>query len=263
MDAIYKSLRSPLIDQYTDILHEQFNSYASWQPLRDKVLAFPIFPWIFVFHCVFVAVRLRPVLRGQHWLFSLFATFFACVGGGTMASVLLATPPAWLAHHLMFPAAAAVWYLSNYAPLPFDAFNRLAMFPPINALIAAFECTNRARAIFIGVDKAAAMFPASIFAALFIGTISGFGGSLVINATEKMIRGWDAAAKSELSAPAWPLRAAFYSTLAYVLLADPLRLLFAQAPFDPEDVKFAIVLASASQGVVTELFRCKPFFIRL
>jgi len=274
-----ENFRTPLVDQYADILKTQLNSLlggslgdtfdlavqniygliaqlSTWNGAKEsasKLLDVEIFPYVFMLHCVFVTVRFRPVVRDQHWLFSLISTFAACAGGGTITSLLLQRTPLWLENNWMFASGALVWWLLCACPLPGDFFFRLATFGPVSLLVTGFEMLNRSRAILLAVDRASERYPGSLFSAIVIGTLAGGAGALIQNAVHKMVVGWNAAPLSEFSRPSWITRWSFYSTLAYVLLAaHPVGLGFAL--FAVEDVKLTLVLLSIAQGLLTELF---------
>jgi len=141
----------------------------------------------------------------------------------------------------------------------------MGWFAPFNAVITSMEVLNRSRSIFFGIEESRKVFPDSVVTAIMMGTVFGFGGSLVFNALEKFTIGWNTAPKSELSMPAWNFRASLYSSIAFVVLTDLFHM-FPGHPFlvDPQDLKFALLLLAIPQALLAEVFnwRCVagPFY---
>jgi len=193
--------------------------------LVDYITLGPMFPLMFGFHSLLVAVGLKQQLKKEHWLFSLLVTLISAVAGGTLGSLLLCQIPGWMNSNTMIPLAALSWYLVHYSP--FDLVYKLATKTPLQYFILIMGTATRARSMINGVESAIAVLPQSAFAAILVGTVSGMGGTLVGNLLQKSLS--EDKHLSEFSRPTWSSQSAlFCATVYYILLG--LTAMFSSEP---------------------------------
>jgi hypothetical protein len=98
-------------------------------------------------------------------------------------------------------------------------------------LLDVADSAVRTNALVRGLEIILQTYPDSIFAFFFLGTAIGSGRALLTDVYRFAVG--DTTTPSQLSAPAWPIKSAFYVCLSYFLMLDPFDLGF----FPPEIAK--------------------------
>jgi len=169
------------------------------------------FPILFALHILNVAVNLKPRLQNQPWTFSAFATILSATSGFTLACLLVFQFPPILASNYLLPTALIIWYLVHFSIG--NVVFKIAKLPPIKLILVLGSNINRARSIIDGINLGIKFLPNSWVAAIILGSISGFGGTLILNFLVKTLG--EENQLTEISKPTWASKSAFYGSVFY------------------------------------------------
>ncbi|GJP36861.1 hypothetical protein CLOM_g21329 [Closterium sp. NIES-68] len=187
------------------------------QQLHDAGSAFQSVPFdlIIIGHALATSAAVRIPLLRRHWLLCFWTAFFTGYGGGTLTSLLLHDHFVWLRNDYVLLLFALCWWVITYSP--YDLGNRLYSFTPIKLLARLAASIARTGVVISRIDGAVRRFGKhSIVAPLFIGTLGGCGGRLVLDLVLSILAP-SAASRAELLYPSWLSRSAFLITLGYSL----------------------------------------------
>ena len=164
---------------------QEIDNYSeTMEVVRDLILATPVFPHLWVPHCVLMSLALRKSLGSDHWhqfsrthpLSCLMAALVYIYPGGILASLVLGEPPlAFLqAAGPSFYAALLVCYLVFYAPA--DLFVRMmTSVPGLLPLCTLLQDWQRIGLVQSGLQTVNAGTPGLFLFPVIIGVVKSSG----------------------------------------------------------------------------------------
>ena len=149
------------------------------QLLQDFVSNVPVFPYLWIPHCILMSLAVRATVGGlkfsrSHPLSCYMMAVLYTFPGGIVAAVLLAEPPlAFLTNTPSMVAMTIVWYLVFYAP--YDFFAKLIGLLHLRFPLGFLQDFLRIQLVIAGVNTVHALHPNTVLYPIVVATAKSSG----------------------------------------------------------------------------------------
>ena len=158
--------------------------------LREFVYTIPIFPYLWIPHCILMSMAVRATVGGikfsrTHPLACYMMATVYTFPGGILASLLLAEPPlAFLANTPAMVVMTIAWYLVFYSP--YDFFVKMIESLHMRHLLGFLQDIQRIQLVISGVETIHAVYPKTLFYPFVFATAKS-SGFMFIKYIEAMV----------------------------------------------------------------------------
>jgi len=167
--------------------------------LRQLVVHTPVFPYLWLPHCIMMNLALRATLghgnvgllfARRHPLSTFLLAILYTFPGGIISSLLLSQPLlSFLAAQNNFYTFLAAWYLIFYSPLDL-LYKSVMAVPSITIAFTALQDWLRISLVASGVSSVLALHPNTFIYPVIIGTLKSSGFMFLKYAEHIAMNGW-------------------------------------------------------------------------
>jgi len=181
-----------------------------------------MFPTFFLAHFIIASILVRedskdlgPTFRQDHPFTMWFCAIVAGLAGGFVVNFMFGDPLIELVKETsLIVFLTFVWYMMNYSP--FDIVYKAAMSPLVILPASVLQECMRVRFIYLGLQKAAQLYPGSYFIIIAGGAINGNGYGF-IKLVERLIRGKWTPKENDLLQVSYFTKSGIYASLVFLL----------------------------------------------
>mmetsp|Transcript_29387 Transcript_29387/g.56420 ORF Transcript_29387/g.56420 Transcript_29387/m.56420 type:complete len:267 (-) Transcript_29387:236-1036(-) len=161
------------------------------------------------------ALAMAALTRGRYEAFFLldyWVSYMSSFGGNELASMIMNEPGPMVSNNLIGVCWTVAWYLMHYCP--WDLAFRAYSFTPIRLSCRCLSALGRAMIICSKTASAHRTHPSVVVGPIFVGTLAGSGGRLLMDSSAKMF-GIETRPPAEIKRPSWIIRSAFLVALFF------------------------------------------------
>lgn len=181
-----------------------------------------MFPAFFLAHFIIASSLVRedskdlgPTFRQDHPFTMWVCAVVAGLSGGWIMQFMFGDPLLeMLKETSLIVFLTFIWYMMNYSP--FDIVYKAALSPPVILPASILQECMRVRFIYLGLQKAAQLYPGSYFIIIAGGAINGNGYGF-IKLTERLIRGKWTPKENDLLEVSYFTKSGIYASIVFLL----------------------------------------------
>ncbi|KAJ3387345.1 hypothetical protein HDU80_000186 [Chytriomyces hyalinus] len=165
----------------------QVKAFAVWKDVYQVIAAPAHYETVLLLHAVLCAFAYRasPIYEHGRTAKGVFCCLLMALGGGTLASILMATPPSWLVNNVDLPIYTTGFFLVCRTPLLYPILRTTQ--PVALAMLDLIDVTLRAMALSAFQAQASKLPTPTVLPStpntlgqILIGTISVTGGGIAL-----------------------------------------------------------------------------------